>query len=261
MKVYIVTDMEGISGIVRWEQARPGTPDYYAALPLLVGEINAAVDGAFAGGASEVVVNDGHDGGYNLTHVYADLDPRAKYLTGPGRPCMLPCLDETYAALMMVGYHPMAGTPDGNLAHTQSSKTVSRYWVNGRLTGEIGQMALLAGHYGVPAVLVSGGCDATKEAAELLPVVETATVKWDQGETCALCLSHAEACLVVRRAAERAMGLIGGAQPYRVRTPIEITLELKEPAFADSYAARGADRVDPRTVATTADTALGIWGF
>ena len=83
MKVYIVTDMEGISGIVRWEQARPGTPDYYAALPLLVGEINAAVDGAFAGGASEVVVNDGHDGGYNLTHVYADLDPRARYLTGP----------------------------------------------------------------------------------------------------------------------------------------------------------------------------------
>ena len=153
MKVYIVTDMEGVSGIVRWEQARVGTPDYHAALPLLVGEINAAVEGAFAGGASEVLVNDGHDGGYNLTYVYRDLDPRAAYLTGAPRPQMLCGLDATYDAPMMVGYHPIAGTSDGNLAHTQSSETVARYWLNGEPIGEIGQMAVIAGHCRVPAVL------------------------------------------------------------------------------------------------------------
>jgi D-amino peptidase len=261
MKVYIVTDMEGISGIVRWEQARPGTPEYRAALPLLVGEVNAAIEGAFAGGATQVLVNDGHDGGYNLTYVYADLDPRALYLTGPGRPCILPGLDETCDALMMVGYHPMAGTAGGNLAHTQSSKTVSRYWVNGRLTGEIGQMAMLAGHYGVPAVLVSGGRAATAEAEALLDPVETATVKWDQGETCALCLSHERACRAVYEAAARAMALVGRAKAYRVRTPVEVKLELKEPTLADPYAARGLVRLDARTVTTTVDSALQIWGF
>jgi D-amino peptidase len=261
MKVYIVTDMEGISGIVRWEQAQPGTPDYRAALPLLVGEVNAAVDGAFAGGASEVLVNDGHDGGHSLTYAYTDLDPRATYLTGPGRPCMLPGLDATCAALMMVGYHPMAGTHGGNLAHTQSSKTVSRYWVNGQPTGEIGQMALLAGHYGVPAVLVSGGRAATAEAEALLSLVETATVKWDQSETCAICLSHERACSVVRAAAARAMALVGQAEPHILSPPIEVKIELKTSAFADRYQARGLTRLDALTVTTTVDSALRIWRF
>ena len=261
MKVYIVTDMEGVSGIVRWEQARVGTPDYQAALRLLVGEINAAVDGAFAGGATEVLVNDGHDGGYNLTYLYHDLDPRATYLTGAPRPGILCGLDASFDALMMVGYHPMAGTPGGNLAHTQSSKTVARTWLNGEPIGEIGQMAVIAGHYRVPAVFASGGRAATSEAQALLGLVETATVKWDQGETSAICLSHPQACEAIRAGVERAMGLIGQAEPYVVEPPIAVRIACKHIADADAYAARGLRRLDPLTVEATVDSALHIWGF
>lgn len=261
MKVYIVTDMEGVSGIVRWEQARVGTPDYQAALPLLVGEINAAIEGALSGGASEVLVNDGHDGGYNLTHLYRDLDPRATYLTGTPRPQILCGLDESFDALMMVGYHPMAGTPGGNLAHTQSSRTVARCWLNGELIGEIGQMAVIAGHYHVPAVFVSGGRAATSEAKALLGLVETATVKWDQSETSAVCLSHPQACDAIRDGAERAMHLVGRAAPFVVQPPIEVRIACKRIADADAYAARGLRRLDPITVETTVDSALHIWGF
>jgi D-amino peptidase len=261
MKVYIVTDMEGVSGIVRWEQARVGTPDYAAALPLLVGEINAAVAGALDGGADEVLVNDGHDGGYNLTYLYRDLDPRATYLTGTPRPQMLCGLDESYDALMMVGYHPMAGTPGGNLAHTQSSKTVARCWLNGAPIGEIGQMAVIAGYYRIPAVFVSGGQAATEEAEALLGQVETTTVKWDQGETSAVCLSHAKACEAIRSGAKRAMELVGQAAPYVVQPPIEVRVACKRIADADAYAARGLRRLDPLTVETTVDSALNIWRF
>jgi D-amino peptidase len=261
MKVYIVTDMEGVSGIVRWEQARVGTPDYYAALPLLVGEINAAVEGAFAGGADEVLVNDGHDGGYNLTYAYRDLDPRATYLTGTPRPQTLCGLDASYDALMMVGYHPMAGTPGGNLAHTQSSKTVACCWLNGTPIGEIGQMAVIAGHYRVPAVFVSGGQAATKEAEALLGQVETAVVKWDQGETSAICLSHTKACEAIRTGAKRAIQLVGHAAPYVVEPPIEVRIACKHTADADAYAARSLRRLDPLTVTTTVDSALDIWRF
>jgi D-amino peptidase len=261
MKVYIVTDMEGVSGVVRWEQARVGTPDYHAALPLLVDEINAAVAGALAGGASEVLVNDGHDGGYNLTYAYRDLDPRATYLTGTSRPQILCGLDASCSALMMVGYHPMAGTPGGNLAHTQSSKTVARCWLNGAPIGEIGQMAVIAGHYGVPAVFVSGGQAATAEAVALLGAVETATVKWDQGETSAICLSHDRACEAIRAGAERAMHLVGVAGPYVVTPPIEVRIACKRAAHADAYAARGLRRLDALTVTTTVASALDIWRF
>jgi D-amino peptidase len=261
MKVYIVTDMEGVSGIVRWEQARVNTPEYQAALPLLIGEVNAAVEGAFAGGATHVLVNDGHDGGYNMTYAFDTLHSRATYLTGTPRPQMLCGLDESFDALMMVGYHPMAGTPHGNLAHTQSSKTVAGYWVNGQPMGEIGQMAVLAGHYGVPAIFVSGGRAATEEARALLDQVQTATVKWDQSETCAICLSHEQACQTIREGAKQAMSLIGQARPHTPELPIEIRIELKESAFADPYEARGLTRLDARTVITTVDSALKIWRF
>lgn len=261
MKVYIVTDMEGVSGVVRWEQGRVGTPEYQAALPLLVGEVNAAVAGAFAGGATRVLVNDGHDGGYNLTYAYQDLDPRAVYLTGANRPQMLCGLDESFDALMIVGAHSMAGTANGTLAHTQSSKTVSRYWINGQLTGEIGQAAIIAGHYGVPTTLCSGGSAATQEAQSLLGQVETATVKWDQSETCAICLSHERACHAIREAAERAVKLVGQVEPYVIQPPIDIRLELKAGDYADTYEARGLDRVDECTVAITVDSALRIWRF
>ncbi len=261
MRIYVVTDMEGVSGIVRWEQGRVGTPEYMAALPLLVGEINAAVDGAFAGGATEVLVNDGHDGGYNLTYLYQDLDPRASFLTGPSRPQMLCGLDDTFDALMIVGAHPMAGTPHGNLAHTQSSNSVSRYWVNGDLTGEIGQSAIIAGHYGVPTVFVSGGQAATAEARDLLGEIETATVKWDQSETCAICLSHEQACGAIRAGAERAMALVERTSPHTIEPPIDVRIELKAIEYADAYEARGLKRLDPLTVTITVDSALCIWRF
>src|SRR5262249_54883795 len=154
MKILISADMEGISGIVDWEQVTPGKPEYLArGRQLMTGDVNAAVNGVFEGGADEVVVSDGHWDGRNI--LIEDLDPRARLNSGSPSPfSMLQSIDDTPApdAVVFLGYHAMAGTKKGVLDHTWSDERVRAVYLNAQMVGETGLNAALAAEYGAPLI-------------------------------------------------------------------------------------------------------------
>jgi D-aminopeptidase-like protein len=162
MRVYLSVDMEGIAGVSHPKPTHRGDLGYPAAAALMTAEANAAIEGAFDGGATSVLVNDSHGGMYNL--VPDDLDPRARLLQGQKAWSMVAgagplgdAEEPRYDVALFVGYHARAGHPSGTIAHTFSSKPVETR-LNGRPTGEYGLNALVLGAWGVPVGLVAGGC-------------------------------------------------------------------------------------------------------
>lgn len=260
MKIYIITDMEGISGICNEEQVKRETPHYGPARRLLCADVNAAVAGAFAGGATEVVVSDGHGGGFNL--LLEEMDPRAVYERPNGGLDMMPALDGSFAGVFCVGYHAMAGTLNGFLDHTQSSASWYNYYLNGRRTGELGQVGALAGSFGVPVLLVTGDQAACDEGREFFGEIETAAVKQGIGRQHARCLQPEAARELIRAAAQRAMGLVGKMAPYRVSLPLTVRLEYYRSDMADAVARRpGTRRIDARTVERVVDDVRLLLSF
>ena len=260
MKIYMITDMEGVSGISSDQQVQRDKPAYAEGQRLLAGDVNAAIDGAFAGGATEVVVNDGHGGGFNL--LLEQMDPRARYERPNGGLDMMPGLDESYAGLFCVGYHAMAGTLNGFLDHTQSSASWFNYWVNGRRTGELGQCGIWAGSYGIPVLLVTGDQAACDEARDFFGEIETVAVKEGVGRQHARCLHPEQARELIRAAARRAMALVGNVPPYRVEPPLTVRLEYYRSDMADGVARRpGTRRLDARTVERVVDDPRLILSF
>jgi len=247
MKLYIITDMEGVSGICSEEQVKRESPHYGPARRLLGADVNAAIAGAIEGGAAEVVVNDGHGGGFNL--VLEEMDPRALYERPNGGLDLMPSLDESFGGVFCVGYHAMAGTLNGFLDHTQSSASWYNYFLNGRRTGELGQVGAWAGSYGVPILLVTGDQAACDEAREFFGPVETVAVKQGIGRQHARCAHPEVARGQIREAAARAVSLAGKIAPYRVDLPLTVRLEYYRSDMADAVARRpGTRRVDARTV-------------
>jgi D-amino peptidase len=249
--VYIMTDMEGISGVSCVEYTQPDQPLYAEGRKLLMGDVNAAVAGAFEGGATEVLVNDGHGG--NAHFIIEQLDRRAVY-ERPDASDYIPSLDERCSGLFMIGAHAMAGTLGGFLDHTQSSTSWLNYYINDIRCGEIGQCVAYAGHFGVPLLMLSGDRAACAEARQLCPHVETAEVKWARTRSQATCLAPAVAQGLIREAAKRAMGLVGKAKPWKIGLPMTIKIEFTRSDYADYTAARpGVERLDARTVRKVMD--------
>mgnify|MGYP005836982181 CR=1 FL=1 len=173
MRIYLMTDLEGVAGVVNHDDWCMATSRYYeVAKELLTKEVNAAIEGFFAGGATEIVVADGHGaGGINPLL----LDPRVEYMRGwpEGWPLLL---DKSYDAVAWVGQHAKAGTPYAHIAHTQWFNYLDLS-VNGVSIGEFGQFAMCASELGIPAVFMSGDRAATLEAQALCPDIETVEVK------------------------------------------------------------------------------------
>jgi len=258
MKIYISTDLEGISGVLTWEQTgRDGKGEaYQKACSLLTQEVNAAVEGTLAGGAQKVVVMDGHGGGFNF--IVEELHPQAEHITGTGRNCSYPGLDKTYDAVLLVGYHAMAGTKNAILDHTQSSKTWLNYYLNGQKMGEIGQAAVIAGHYQVPVIFESGDKAACQEAKELLGDIETVEVKEGITRTCGKILAPERSRALIREGVAKALKRIKEFKPYVIKPPIEVKIEFQNTDVADARERAGWPRVDGRTVCRTVDSALKI---
>jgi len=245
-KVFMITDMEGVDGIfdsdvqclpyksTRWEESHK----------LLTGEINAAVDGLLAGGATDVVVWDGHDSSQTLSVL--DIHPRARLLTG------VPVditheLDSSYSALVFIGQHAMAGARNGILSHSYSSLGIQNLWVNGQPAGEIGASLMLAGHVGVPAIMLSGDTAACKEFHSYVPQAECAEVKQGVSRTSGYMLSHSAACALIRAKAQRAMEHVGDFKPYPVAGPVEIKIEFTTRGEPVVPPREGVERLDERT--------------
>ncbi|HOF60641.1 MAG TPA: M55 family metallopeptidase [Candidatus Latescibacteria bacterium] len=256
MKIYLCTDMEGASGVTMRSEIEPGQERYEFGRRMLTRDVAAAVEGLRAGGATRVVVLDGHGGGDNF--LYDELPAGAEYICGRGGD-PIPFLDDSFDAVGFVGQHSMAGTPDAVWPHTQSWTDVLGLWANGREIGEIGQFAIFAGHYNLPVVFLSGDRAACAEVRALCGEVQTVAVKQGCSPTRALCLSRAEADKAIYEAArESARGAIRTA-PCRVEVPMEIRVRFTKTSLADGCVQTGAERVDEVTVRRVVPSALDIY--
>ena len=246
MRIYIHTDLEGISGIDRGEMVPRDSGEYEYCRELLMGDLNAAVDGAFAGGATEVIVLDSHGGGGNFR--LDMLDPRAHNDTKPNKKWW-GIMDERCDATYFIGAHAMAGTINGFLDHTQSSMAWFNYYINGRKVGELGQWALVAGNWGIPLVMVSGDEAACVEAHQFFDPCMTAAVKRGTERQRAVALPLEEARQRIWQAAHDAIEIVHEAKPYCPQKPMEIICEFTRADYCDSAARSGkVDRIDARTV-------------
>ena len=246
MKVYIETDLEGVSGVYRFEQSREyGTPANTEARHLLMGEVNAAVAGAFDGGATRVVVRDGHDG--SKSFFPEQLDERAEMIMGKFSPYDL-VLRQGFDAAILLGFHAMSHTAGGVLCHTQSSLTWNNYWINGRLTGEIEQSAILLGGCDVPVVMVTGDDKTVHEARTVLgDDIVIAQVKQGLSREGALMLAPKRARELIRESMKGALQRASKIAPYKPEFPLTIRWQFKDSGIVDRY--RGdAKRIDATTL-------------
>jgi D-amino peptidase len=259
MKVLISADMEGTCGVVSWVQVIPpeiaragqasSTVEYELARLRMTREVNAAAEGAFAGGASEVIVNDSHDGMRNL--VGDELHPRVRYVSGFDKPLlMMQGIDEEgIDAVFFTGYHARAGTPDGPLAHSFTG-WVHDVRMNGTSMGEYGINALTAGRFGVPVALVTGDAAAVDQVRQLLgEQVVGVVVKRGYSVTAALNEHPDRAQEMIRDGAERALRELGGMQPFSMPTGADFEIDFDHQARADqAQVLPGVERTGWRTL-------------
>ena len=259
MKVLISADMEGTCGVVSWVHVMPpegtaGEPtsqtEYERARLRMTREVNAAIEGALAGGADEVIVNDSHDGMRNL--IPEELHPACRFISGNDKLLgMVQGVDlDGVGAVFYTGYHARAGTPAAPLAHTWTG------WLNdvrfdGVSTGEFGINAAIAGHYGVPVTLVTGDDKAVAQTQAFLgEQVVGVVVKQGISTFAALHLHPDRAAALIREGAQQAVAATGSASPYRLASRATVELDFDHQARADQAAlCPGVERAGERTIA------------
>lgn len=250
MRVFISVDIEGICCVVNGDSTGPQGKSYDQGRRQMTAEVNAAVEGALAAGATEVVVNDSHGGMNNIFP--ADIHPDAKVILGTPKPfMMMEGISAEFDAAMFIGYHSRMHSP-GILSHTISGGTVSNVWINGVLCGETGINAGLAGHFGVPVVLVSGDDCLAREANELLGPVEAVVVKEAVTRYSARNLHPTRAVSLIRERVESVLKEAPKTSPLTFAAPVTMRLELLNAGQADAASfLPGSVRVDGRTMEFT----------
>jgi D-amino peptidase len=252
--IFLITDAEGVGGVCRQEQTDPRDPEMRQ---LLTGEINAAVDGFYDGGADEVIVWDGHDGSQTLSTL--TIHPRARLVMGGLGPSML--MERRFAAVAYVGQHSKANIRAGIMAHSYSSLGIQDMLLNKKPVGEIDVIAAMAGHFGTPVTMLSGDQAAADELREIVPDAEFAVVKEGLARHVCISLSAHAARESIRGAARRSMSKIGKIRPYTVPGPVTLQVEyttrnslsLNAPNFP------GATVIDDRTIRYTGKDILEVW--
>ncbi|MEO7125308.1 MAG: M55 family metallopeptidase [Nakamurella sp.] len=250
-----------MAGIVDWAQCRPGEQAYELGSRLTLAETNAAIDGAFAAGADEVVVNDSHSSMRNFDP--AELAHEASYVSGRHKPrYMMQDLDETFDVIFFVGYHGSISGQPSILSHTYNPEVFSAARVNGVEVGESGINALVADHFKVPIGLVTGDSVAQLETLPFaLDAVQVVT-KESRTRFCAANLHPAQsrrlieqgAQEAVRRAAAGALRIPGLSRPVR----LELDVQTADMAQVGSWV-KGAEQVDTRTIAIESDDAAFVF--
>lgn len=265
MRILISADMEGTCGVSSWvhveqpENAAPQQPrstvEYERFRLQMTKEVNAAIEGALEGGATEVIVNDSHDGQRNI--LLETLHRDALYISGADKKYgMMQGIAENVDGVFFTGYHARAGTPGAPLAHTWNG------WVhdvrfNGVSTGEFGVNAAIAGHFGVPVVMVAGDDIAVEQTREFLGEhVQPAVVKWGISTSSAKHMHPEKALDVIREAAAAAMSQVS-AKPYVMGPSTEIQIDADHQARIDQMLLiPGTTRAGNRTIAFTVNDAL-----
>jgi D-amino peptidase len=254
VRAYISVDMEGIAGINHPDPTDPTDRRYPVSVDLMVGETNAAIEGAVAAGATDILVNDSHWNMYNL--LPADLDPAARVLQGQKAWSMVAGAQRgadgspSFDVALFVGYHTRAGHPSGTIAHTYSGAPVETR-LDGRPTGEYGMNALVLGAWGIPVGMVAGDDALAEEVEGWLPWTERVVVKTIDGGRSAISAHPTVAQERVRDGAERAVrrAAAGELRTLEVDPPVAIELDFAKGVIVDHAAIMpGAERVGDRTV-------------
>lgn len=259
VKLFLSTDFEGTSGIVAWEQIIEGNAEYEQGRRLLTNEVNAVITGALEGGAREFVVNDSHHWMRNLHP--QDLAGGATLITGKHKPLyMMEGLDASFAGVCFVSYHGSIGAEHAILSHTYNPGAIWEVRINGEIVGESGINALVAAHYGVPIIFVSGDGVTAQEAQGIAPKAEKVVVKQSLGRFAASHVHPSVACDLLREGAARAVRRLDGMQPPQFSLPIalEITFLVADMAEMAQWV-RGVERVAPRTVKLTNENLLDLY--
>lgn len=225
-KVFISADMEGVVGVVTGDQIGPTGFEYQRYREFMTREVLAAIRGARAAGAGEIVVADAHGNGENLL---IELLPAGVTVvrSWPRPMSMMQGIDSTFAAVIFLGYHAGTTNTRGVRAHTFSSATLADVRLNGRSVPEGGVNAAVAGHFGVPVVLVTGDDAAVEEVREVVGPVETAVVKWSLGFHSARIVTPDSSYRLIEAAAARAVRRVRELRPFVLSGPVTLELRFK----------------------------------
>ncbi|HEX3650383.1 MAG TPA: M55 family metallopeptidase [Pseudonocardiaceae bacterium] len=252
MKVFISSDMEGTAGVVDWDQCVTGGSQYDYYTELLTGEVNAAIEGAAAAGATEFLVNDSHSKMANLKP--EALAGRAAYLSGRYKPMyMMQGLDTSFDAVFFVSYHGSMGSRGSTLSHTYFPTAFAEVTINGRVAGEAGINALVAAAYRVPIVLVTGDDITAVETRRFCPDIHAAVVKKSVTRFAAASVHPADARDLIRNEATAAIKSLASASPPVIRPPVSLDISFRSSDYCEL-----ADRIEG--VKRTGDLAASIVG-
>jgi D-amino peptidase len=264
MKVHIISDLEGVSGVLRREQIIGGAAMFEEARKLYTEEINAAVRGAKAAGATEIVVMDHHGAGegWSFNSLVPDLiDPSCDYVVQKEWTEYTGFLEEGCDACLLVGMHARAGTPDGVMSHTVSGQAWQNLWFNGALVGETGINAAFCGQWECPVLLVTGDDATCREAKELLGEgLTTVTVKRGIGVTSARQIPPLRARELIEEGAKKALAELKAVPPYDPGRPSEIEVEFSSTSEFDRYRRKpGVEESGDRRVVSRGDDWWQAW--
>ena len=253
MKIFISADLEGVNGIALPEDVEEVGAGYAKACVFMTEEVNAAAEGAFAGGATEVIVCDSHNVSANIHPEM--LDSRVQLLRGDTRRnSMVHSLDETFDGLITLGYHAKFGTQNAILDHTFAPKTIRDLRVNGVSVGELGFNSLFAAEKGVPLIMATGDQALEKEARDFYADVETVVVKYAEGRFCAKCLPREQTLKMIRETAEKAVKSAKQKKPVSVPKNPRMEVTFQQVNLADgAMRVPVTERVDSMTVAVSAE--------
>jgi D-amino peptidase len=260
LKVFISVDMEGITGVVNVADATRGGKDYDYFREVMTREANAAIEGALAAGATEIIVRDSHGSALNLLPEMLNRNSKLLRDWSQGPMFMMESIDESFDAAIFIGYHARAGTPNAVLDHT-SSGNVTDISINGISMPELGYNALIAGDYDVPVVFVAGDKAVCDQAEELLGTVATVAVKEGIGAA-ALNLHPEVAREQIRAGVERALRNLDDYEPYKLEPPYTLVLTLKteQNIYRGAALYPGAQRTGDWELTYVADDVMEIIG-
>ncbi|MGH9820750.1 MAG: M55 family metallopeptidase, partial [Pyrinomonadaceae bacterium] len=226
MKIYISVDMEGVVGVVTADQLTPTGFEYQRFREFMTQEANAAIEAAFAEGATEVVLSDSHGNAENL--LIEKLPQNVLLVRGFPRPMeMMEGLDETFDGVIFIGYHASTMNTEGVRAHTFSSARLADVRLNDVSVSEGSFNAAVAGHFNVPVIMVSGDDAAVKEVTGAVGDIEGAVVKWNYGFHSAKTMMPEAAYDLIREKVKMAMGRIKSFKPYKVNEPVQLDVRFK----------------------------------
>ncbi len=248
LKVYISVDMEGTAGAVTGDQLGPSGFEYARYREFMTREALAAVNAAKAAGATEILVSDSHGNGENLLIELFPADVRI-IRSWPRRFSMMAGIDQTFDAVIFIGYHASTNNPKGVRAHTFSSARLTRVAVNGVEMTEGSWNAAIAGHFGVPVVMVSGDDAAVEEVRRVVGPMETAAVKNSLGFHSASTLTPEAAYQLIGQKVRAALARRSESRPYRVQSPVTVEVSFKNYLAAEVAAYMpGIERADAHSI-------------